>query len=189
VGIIGGDDPQGHHIRRVGCCWLLLIGACWLVTRIKVMLTVPSRLAAACLKTPQRAAWLARLPEMLAEVERRWSLTLHVPFDNAEVSCAWVSPVMLADGARAVLKLGMPHMEGQHEIEGLRFWDGDPTVRLLQADDDLGAMLLERCEPGTALRTLPESEQDLVLAGLLRRLWRRPAESHAFRPLSLMTAH
>jgi streptomycin 6-kinase len=153
------------------------------------MLTVPSRLAAACLKTPQRAAWLARLPEMLAEVERRWSLTLDVPFDNAEVSCAWVSPVMLADGAHAVLKLGMPHMEGQHEIEGLRFWDGDPTVRLLQADDDLGAMLLERCEPGTALRTLPESEQDLVLAGLLRRLWRRPAESHAFRPLSLMTAH
>src|SRR5580658_837408 len=67
VGIIGGDDPQGHHIRRVGCCWLLLIGACWLVTRIKVMLTVPSRLAATCLKTPQRAAWLARLPEMLAE--------------------------------------------------------------------------------------------------------------------------
>jgi streptomycin 6-kinase len=50
-------------------------------------------------------------------------------------------------------------------------------------------MLLERCEPGTALRELPELEQDVVVAGLLVRLWRRPAEPHPFRPLSAMTAH
>ncbi len=153
------------------------------------MLTVLARLAAACLKTPQRAAWLARLPETLAELEWRWSLTLDSPFENAEASCAWVAPVMLADGTHAVLKLGMPHMEAEHEIEGLRFWNGDPTVRLLQADDELGAMLLERCEPGTALHTLAEPEQDLVLARLLARLWRRPAAPYAFRPLSLMTAY
>ena len=78
------------------------------------------------------------------------------------MSCAWVAPVTLANGTSAVLKLGMPHMEGEHEIEGLRFWNGDPTVRLLEASRDLGAMLLERCEPGTALLALPEPEQDLV---------------------------
>jgi hypothetical protein len=33
----------------------------------------------------------------------------------------------------------MPHMEGEHELHGLRFWDGDPTVRVRQAADDLGA--------------------------------------------------
>jgi hypothetical protein len=38
----------------------------------------------------------------------------------------------------------MPHMEGANEIQGLRFWNGNPTVQLLEADDDLGAMLLER---------------------------------------------
>jgi len=80
-------------------------------------------------------------------------------------------------------------MEGEHEIEGLRFWNGDPTVRLLEADDDLGAMLLERCEPGTALRTLPEPEQDVVIARLLRRLWRPPVAPHPFRSLSAMIAH
>ena len=32
----------------------------------------------------------------------------------------------------------MPHMEREHEIPGLRFWDGNPTVRLIEADDDLG---------------------------------------------------
>jgi streptomycin 6-kinase len=80
-----------------------------------------------------------------------------------------VTPVVRADGTSAVLKLGMPHMEGEHEIHCLRFWDRDPTVRLLEADDELGAMLLERCEPGTPLRALPEPEQDLVIATLLRR--------------------
>jgi len=110
---------------------------------------------------------------------------LHVgaPFDNNEVSCAWVAPAVVADGTDAVLKIGMPHLEAEHEAEGLRFWDGDPTVRLL-ADDELGAMLLERCHPGTSLRALPEAEQDLVIAGLLRRLWRSPVAPHPFRPLS-----
>jgi streptomycin 6-kinase len=148
---------------------------------------VPRRLAANCRKTPERTAWLDRLPHALRKLERRWSLRLDAPFDD--VSCAWVAPVALADGSSAVMKLGMPHMEGEHEMEGLRFWNGDPTVRLLAADHELGAMLLERCEPGTMLRALPESEQDVVIAGLLRRLWRLPLAPHSFRPLSAMTAY
>ena len=90
------------------------------------------------------------------------------------MSAAWVAPVQRADGTTAILKLGMPHMEARDEIAGLRFWDGDPTVRVLEADEELNASLLEHCEPGTHLRTVPEPEQDFVIAMLLRRLWRRP---------------
>jgi streptomycin 6-kinase len=94
----------------------------------------------------------------------------------------------LASGEGAVLKLGMPHMEAEHEVQGLRFWDGDPTVQVLDADDELGAMLLERCEPGTSLRLKPEADQDFVIARLLRRLWRTPRSGQPFRPLSTMLA-
>jgi streptomycin 6-kinase len=80
-------------------------------------------------------------------------------------------------------------MEGEHEIQGLRFWDGDPAVRLLEFDDELGAMLLERCLPGTPLRALAEDDQDVVISGLLRRLWRQPQEPHPFRPLSALTRY
>jgi streptomycin 6-kinase len=124
-----------------------------------------------------------------ANCRDRWHLSLEHPFDGREVNCAWVAPVVLGDGARAVLKLGMPNMEGTDELQGLRFWDGDPTVRLLDADAGLNAMLLERCEPGVALRCLPEPEQDVVIARLLRRLWRRPKAPHSFRPLSAMTVY
>jgi len=148
---------------------------------------IPSGLANSCRNTPERTAWLNRLPGTVRKLERRWSLSIGSLFNGA--SCAWVAPVALRHGVSAVLKIGMPHMEGEHEIEGLRFWNADPTVRLLEADDQLGAMLLERCEPGTTLRALPESEQDVVIASLLRRLWRLPPVPHPFRPLSAMLAH
>ena len=124
---------------------------------------------------------------MVHALTHRWSLELDDPFDGGDVSCAWIAPARRADGGRAVLKLGMPHMEGEHELRGLLSWNGDPTVRVLEADEPLNAMLLERCEPGTSLRILSESEQDEVIASLLRRLWRSPSGPHGFRPLSAMT--
>jgi streptomycin 6-kinase len=152
-------------------------------------LIIPEHLAATCQRTLESFAWLEQLPGIVRDLQDRWSVSLGLPFDGEEVSCAWVAPAVRQDGTRAVLKIGMPHMEGRDEIGGLRFWAGDPTVRLLQADDELNAMLLERCDPGTTLRVLPELEQDVVIARLLRRLWRMPSRPHAFRPLSAMTAH
>ena len=145
---------------------------------------VPEGLAAACRATPERRAWLQHLPQAIQDLQARWSLTLASPFTDA--SCAWVALAARADGSRVVLKVGMPHMEAEHEIHGLRLWNGDGIVRLLDADEELNAMLLERCEPGSLLRELPEPEQDVVIAGLLRRLWRKPSAPHPFRPLSSM---
>jgi streptomycin 6-kinase len=141
------------------------------------------------MKPADRAEWLARLDENRRALARRWSLTIQSPFDRDDNDGAWVALVTRHDGTSAVLKLAMPHMEAEHEIDGLRFWNGDPTVRLLDADDDLGAMLLERCEPGTSLRALPEPDQDVVIARLLRRVWRQPLSPHPFRPLSAMIDH
>lgn len=147
---------------------------------------VPRGLASSC-RTPERKAWLDRLPDLVRTLEARWALVAGQPCEEA--SCAWVAPAERADGSVAVLKIAMPHMEGEHEIAGLRFWNGDPTVRVLDADEKAGAMLLERCVPGTILRTLAEPEQDVVVAGLLGRLWRRPPPPHSFRPLSEMIAY
>jgi streptomycin 6-kinase len=152
-------------------------------------LIIPESLVASCKHAPERKAWLESLPHTIRDLQEKWHLSLGDPFAGDEVSCSWVAPALCADGARAILKLGMPHMEGADEIKGLRFWNGDPTVRLLEADESCNAMLLERCEPGTRLRDLPEPEQDVVIAGLLRRLWRTPENSHPFRPLAQMLAN
>jgi len=146
------------------------------------------QLLANCQKRPERKAWLRGLPVLLKEIEARWSLRLGKPFDHA-VSCSWVAPVTRANGESAVLKLAMPHMEGLDEISALRFWHGHSTVRLLEADLETGAMLLERCLPGTTLHSESGLRQDEVVTMLLKRIWnltKSPSDLTGFRPLSLM---
>lgn len=151
-------------------------------------MVIPQQLIENCHRVAERCYWLDNLPALLQQLTDRWSLRVGAPFDHANVTCSWVAPVVRADGTPAVLKLGMPHMEGADEIQGLRFWNGDPTVQLLEGDDELGAMLLERCQPGDMLRSEPETTWDLVIATLLKRLWRRPAQDDLphFRHLSVM---
>ena len=154
------------------------------------MRSVPIRISEAvatyCRKSPERMAWLEALPIVTQELKDQWSLTPDASLDGEEPSCSYVEPVRRPDGTPAVLKISMPHMEQEHEADGLRFWNGDPTVRLLESDDEKRAMLLERCHPGTTLRVLDESEQDVVISDLLRRLWRPLPALHPFRPLSAM---
>lgn len=149
---------------------------------------VPERVRAACRGVPERERWLAALPSAVAAACDRWDLRLGPTFDGPEVSAAWVAPVFRPDGRPLVLKLGMPHHEGADEARGLRLWDGDPTVALLAHDAASGAMLLERCEPGTPLRSRPAAEQDAVIGHVLRRLHRAPPLGHGLRPLDTMLA-
>jgi streptomycin 6-kinase len=149
---------------------------------------LPSQLVMNCQRAPERKIWLESLAQLLERLVALWSLRLETPFDHGG-TCSWICPVVRADGTQAVLKLAMPHVEGKHEIQGLRHWGGRSMVRLLEADDDSGAMLLERCLPGTTLRSEPEPEQDVIIAGVLRRVWEsamvKPSPVH-FRPLSEM---
>ncbi len=151
-------------------------------------LHIPAWLAKMCQPSEQRRAWLADLPAAVAEIELRWELQLGAPFDR-ESGASWVVPATRADGTQAMLKFGLPHMEAEQEIDGLRFWNGDGAVSVLEADTGYNAMLLEYCVPGTPLGAEPEPLQDQVLAGLLRRLWRAPDPPHPFRPLAAMTEH
>lgn len=149
---------------------------------------IPKKLASACRGSEERERWLGRLPSVVTELEARWSLEIGAFDHGTEGTASWVAPVRREDGSSAVLKIGLPHMEARDEAQGLDFWAGDSTVRLLDFAEEHFALLLERCVPGTPLRRRPESEQDAVVAGLLRRLWRAPPSPNGFRPLSSMTA-
>jgi streptomycin 6-kinase len=87
-------------------------------------------------------------------------------------------------GCRAVLKVNFPEPESEHEAEALRNWDGDGAVRLIEHDPDRGALLVERCDPGAQLWSLPEEEANRIAGGVLGRLWRRPPDPHPFRLLA-----
>jgi streptomycin 6-kinase len=134
-----------------------------------------------------RSGWLATLPQTVADMAARWSLTIGVPFEPGGTT-AWVAPVTHASGVELVLKVCWRHTEARDEAEGLQVWDGDGAVRVYESTDvdDGIALLLERCLPGTTLSGRPEPEQDVVVADLLRRLWRHTPPADRFRPLAQM---
>jgi streptomycin 6-kinase len=137
----------------------------------------------------ERLKWLAALPHVIEEIASAWDLELEEPYIPGG-QCAWVAPARGPQGDQLVLKVGWRHREAEHEAEALHFWDGDGTVRCVASRrrEDTTALLLERCEPGTPLScSLPETSQDVVVAGLMRRLWeRRPPDGHPFRSLQQM---
>lgn len=151
-------------------------------------LAIPENLAAAA-RAEGKQPWLAALPGTIRSLATRWSIDVGPPFRPGGHT-AWVAPAA-RDGADLVVKVLWRHPDAEQEAEGLRAWAGDGAVRLHAAetvDAETAALLLERCRPGSTLKRLPEPEQDLVIARLLRRLWRRPPSGSGFRSLSSMCA-
>jgi streptomycin 6-kinase len=80
-----------------------------------------------------------------------------------------------------VLKVSRHLEERRSEIAALRLWDGQGVARLREADPDVGALLIERLEPGTALTEVARADEDAasaVAAGVLGQLWRPAPEGN-----------
>jgi streptomycin 6-kinase len=153
---------------------------------------IPPQLASAVDEDdcPARREWLTALPELIAEIASEWELELGEPYLPGG-QCAWVAPAARdPSGGQVVLKVGWRHREAEHEADALAHWNGQGAIRCHRTRTlkDTTALLLERCVPGSQLRcSTPEPDQDVVVAGLLRRLWeRQPENDHPFASLKQM---
>ena len=136
---------------------------------------------------PDGAEWLERLPGLVADCTELWSLRVGNPYLDSNVS--WVAPVELRDGTAGVLKVNFPDIESEREAAALMHWNGAGAVRLLAEDEERRALLVERCVPGTQLWDEPDGDDTMhIAAGVLRRLWRPPPDSHRFRRLTDVAA-
>ena len=144
---------------------------------------IPDDLAQAAAREG-RSDWLAGLPALVAQVAGDWQIEVGGPFLPGGAT-AWVAPARDHAGKDFVVKVCWRHPEAVHEADGLRTWAGAGAIRLYKVNElaEATVLLLERCRPGTQLRALPPDEHDLVIAGLLRRLWMEPSPGHCFRPL------
>ncbi|WP_329137176.1 aminoglycoside phosphotransferase family protein [Streptomyces sp. NBC_01476] len=124
-------------------------------------------------------AWLARLPGLVTEYLTRWELTPERVF-AAGGQISMIVLVRTADGTPAVLKVGMVNRETAQEHAALAQWDGRGAVRLLRADPEQGALLLERLQADVSLRSLAEPKAMLEAVEVLRRLWVPVPGGHPF---------
>jgi streptomycin 6-kinase len=93
---------------------------------------------------PEWAAFVEGLPRLFRELSEEWGLT--VDGEPTHGYCSLVVPVRRLEQP-AVLKLGVPDDEGEHEGLALQHWAGNGAVRLLSADPHRSALLLERLHP------------------------------------------
>ena len=136
-----------------------------------ITIEIPDALAASFSKHSGASgrAWIAALPKLAAEVLDRWALRLDVPPRHG--MGALVLPVIRPDGTPAALKLQPVNEENASEPVGLRVWNGDGVVRLLDHDPDTGSMLLERLDGARSLSTTHDDIAALqILAELMARL-------------------
>ncbi|MEU5274118.1 aminoglycoside phosphotransferase family protein [Streptomyces hygroscopicus] len=150
---------------------------------------VPKRLLDALGDSPASAvrSWLDALPETVERQLAAWELTLErVPTPGGRHSL--VALVQQADGTPAALKFPAPGPDSGHEGAALAHWNGWGAARLLRADPDTGALLIERLRDAVSLRSLPEPKALLEAAGTVRRLWVAPPEGHPFSSVTGRTA-
>lgn len=116
--------------------------------------------------------WLDRLPSLVSQLCSEWSIRLTGSLQGATE--AFVAGAELVDGTAAVLKVLIPrqHDAAAHEIEVLQLVDGDGCPRLLRADADRGAMLMERLGPSLDSVGLPIDRRHRILCAAARRIWR-----------------
>jgi streptomycin 6-kinase len=128
--------------------------------------------------------WLERFPSLKRDLCTRWGIALGEPF---ELSYNFVVAARRGT-VDAVLKLGVPNPELSSEIEALRAFEGRGAVRLLEADAELGALLIERVMPGVPLFRHDDDDRAMaVAASAAARLWCTPPREHAFRSVHSWT--
>jgi streptomycin 6-kinase len=146
---------------------------------------IPKFLVDIANKQEKHRPWVDALPGVVAHVSKKWNLEPGEPIIE-HTTCSYVAPCTMDGGGEAILKIGLPHPEAAHEMDGLRIINGGPTVRLLQFDPASGSMLLEKCNPGTHLNTEPDSVQDEIICQLLKEIWEVEYTVGPFRNLGEM---
>ncbi|MFB4289851.1 aminoglycoside phosphotransferase family protein [Nonomuraea sp. ATR24] len=132
-------------------------------------------------------AWLAGLPRLGGELLDRWRLRPDGPAAYGMASL--VLPVRQPDGTPAVLKLQQLREETAGAAAGLRAWNGNGIVRLLDHDEQSGAQLLERLDATRTLSSVADDDAAMrILADLMARLTSIPAPSDLRRLSGIATA-
>jgi streptomycin 6-kinase len=134
---------------------------------MRPVIELPAGVRAMAARGPEWQTWVEGLPKLVASQLDEWNLTV----DGAAIQgfCSIVLPVRTADAVPAVLKVGFPDTESEHEHLALRRWAGNGAVRLLSAEPHRRAMLLERLQPRN-LNELWDVEACEVVASMYSRI-------------------
>ncbi|MFD1675205.1 aminoglycoside phosphotransferase family protein [Alicyclobacillus fodiniaquatilis] len=117
--------------------------------------------------------WLQALPQVLDQCQRRFGIRFEGPFEN--LSWNLILKAKLNDETPVVFKLAVLKEEVSKELRVLRAHAAHGAIRVIEADENLGALVLERAEPGTPLSTIENDDLATeIFTDVFRRLHGAP---------------
>lgn len=105
--------------------------------------------------------WLEQLPSLVNLCSTRWRLSGIQPVSNLSYNFAAFAKRESED---VVLKIGVPNRELTSEMSALKYFNGVGACRLLEYDEQNGALLLERLRPGMMLSELNDDDERTRIA-------------------------
>lgn len=123
--------------------------------------------------------WLEEIPDIIKELEADWDVKILNPYN---LSFNYVALAQQSNGNQVVLKLVFPtDKEFKTEVDALKLYNGEGSIKLLKVDEGRNAMLLEHVKPGIPLSTLGDDiKMTSILTSLMKKVWKKPPQNHSF---------
>lgn len=103
--------------------------------------------------------WLNNLPKTIQTLENIWSIKHENHFQN--LSYNYVAKCKKNDGSQVVIKIALPldNVEIFNEATALKLFDGKGSVKLLNENKELQAILIEHLSPGLTLKEVYKNDE------------------------------
>lgn len=126
----------------------------------------------------QGAKWLADLLKIINILAASWQLSHLEVVNNLSYHCVLTGK---QGDQPIILKLGLDYRALTREALVLKAFQGYGCVRLLDQNNDYGALLMERAMPGYSLKSLfPDCEEEAIqiTSQMMTKLHHAPVPSH-----------
>lgn len=114
--------------------------------------------------------WIEKLPSLIRTIEQSWEI--EVTTTHKSLTYNYVAFAENGEGKKTILKIGFPSTALDREAKCLEIFNGSGAARLLKYNSDLGALLIERIEPGYNLEKLGEQKAIQAIASVINELHR-----------------
>lgn len=119
--------------------------------------------------------WLKNLPAIIAELSAHWCLNKVISIDN--MSYNYVALAIQNNDHPVVLKISCDKQLIENEYRALKHFDGIGSIRLIEVNTKLNALLLEQAVPGYLLKKYhPKNIEETIkiYSGVIKVLASRP---------------
>ena len=105
--------------------------------------------------------WIANLPVIISELTSYWELKQVTPVNNMTFN--YVAKAMTSANQPVILKISCDEKSLSYEIQALKYFDGNGSIRLISHHPAHHALLLQQAVPGETLKSLYPSKIEYVM--------------------------